>query len=253
MRTPILLSAVVLALSGPGCGGGSTAGGGSVPADGFPARFASTWCAMMMKCCQAAGGTGDSACEAEVAAEMTARGTSAAADGAAWNATAAGQCLDMLGRADCASTDVAKLVAMLDICDDIWTGVVPPGGACMTYSSCAELPVSGGASAGASCVNSMCVAVVRQPPGAACSTATTMLCDPLQAECAGGVCVALPTNGQSCAGSCHTGSACMGGVCMPLHLAGALCSVDNDCASGRCVGGTCASVLAASDDYCTLP
>ena len=42
--------------------------------------------------------------------------------------------------------------------DDAGVEVVPPGGACMTYSSCAELPVSGGASAGASCVNSMCVA-----------------------------------------------------------------------------------------------
>ena len=104
--------------------------------------------------------------------------------------------------ADCASADLARLVDLLDVCDDTWKGVVPPGGACMTYASCAEPAVTGGASAGASCVNSMCVQVVRQPAGAPCSQTppVVLTCNPLLAACGTGVCVALPGAGEACAG-----------------------------------------------------
>src|SRR6185503_5762355 len=122
-------------------------------------------------------------------------------------------CLQRVRAADCAGTDVAALVALVGVCDDIWTGVVPAGGACRTYASCAEPPVSGGATAGSSCVNSVCVAIVRQPAGATCSTATTMMCDPLVAACSGGVCVALPGNGEACTGDCRSGSRCTAGMC----------------------------------------
>jgi hypothetical protein len=254
MRSPSLLVAVTLWLSMSGCGGGSGPSGGTpVSAVDFPLKFAAAWCGLTKSCCEASGGTFDLMCEAGVVTGMTTQGMEAAADGAMWDAATAGRCLDGLGKADCAGTDVAKLVAMLDVCDDVWKGVVPPGGPCMTYSSCAEPSVSGGATAGASCVNSMCVPVVRQPVGSACSTATTMQCDPLAATCTGGACVALPGNGAACTGECRAGLKCTAGTCVALLAAGAACSADSDCASDRCSAGRCASVLAVSGDYCTLP
>ena len=254
MRSPSVLVAVTFWLSMSGCGGGGSSGGTPVSAADFPAKFATAWCSLTKSCCESSGGTADAVCETEIAADMTAQGNEAAADGAMWDAATAGRCLDELRKSDCAGTDIAKLVALLDVCDDIWKGVVPPGGACMTYSSCAEPAVSGGATAGASCVNSMCVPVVRQPVGAACSTTvTTMLCDPLAATCTAGACVALPGSGAACTGECRAGLKCTGGTCVALLAAGAACSADSDCAADRCVGGKCASVLAVSGDYCTLP
>jgi hypothetical protein len=43
----------------------------------------------------------------------------------------------------------------------------------------------------------VCISVVRLPVGATCSTGTTMVCDGLTASCTGGVCVALPGNGEA--------------------------------------------------------
>lgn len=263
MRTRSLLLAIALGLGLPAAGCGSSSPGdpdGGTPgsADDFPARYATAWCAMSKRCCEGAGGTYDADCEAAVATEVMAHGTEAMADGATWDATTAGRCLDAIEAADCAETGVAELVAMVNTCSDTWTGVVPPGGACMTYGSCAEPAVSGGATAGASCVNSMCVQVVRQPAGAPCSDTTSgpllTLCDPLEGVCTGGVCVALPGNGEACTGACRSGSRCTGGVCAALLAAGADCSAGSECASDACNGGRCASVLAASlDDHCTLP
>jgi hypothetical protein len=254
MRLPSLALALTLCgVAAASCGGGSAAGGTPVSAADFPARFASDWCAMMKRCCEMSGGAADQTCEATIAAEMTVRAADAVADGAIWDPATAGQCLAGLRAADCTGTDVAKLLAMVDVCDDIWKGVVPPGGACRTYYSCAEPLVSGGATAGASCVNATCVQAVRQPVGAACSTSPMMTCNPLEAACSGGVCVALPGNGAACSGDCRSGLRCTGGMCLPLLGAGAACAVNSDCASDRCSGGKCASVLAASDDACTLP
>jgi len=255
MRISSHITALALCgLSAVGCGGSSSGGGTPVSAADFPARFASDWCAMMKRCCETSGGTADQACETMTAAQLTAEGNDAVADGATWNAAAAEQCLQRVRGADCAGTDVPKLVALVDLCADIWTGVVPPGGACRTYLSCAEPPVSGGATAGSSCGNSVCIAVVRQPVGATCSTtATTMLCDPLAATCSGGVCVALPGLAEECHGECLPGLRCTTYLCGRLLGAGDACNANNECASERCSGGKCASVLAVSDDYCTLP
>jgi len=254
MRTPSLVVAVALWFPIIGCGGGSSSGGTPVSAADFPAKFASAWCSLTKSCCEMSGGTADAVCETETAAEMTTHGNEATADGATWDAATAGRCVDELRKATCAGTDAAKLVAMLDVCDDVWKGIVPPGGACQTYYSCAEPPVSGGATAGASCVNSMCVPVVRQPAGAACSTTTTtMLCDPLAATCTDGICVELPATGAACTGACRLGSQCTGGTCVARLAPGSACSAHADCASDWCSGGQCASVLAVSGDYCTFP
>jgi hypothetical protein len=250
VKTRAIIAATVLAA---GCGGGTGAGGGTpVPAAEFPARFASAWCGLIQRCCQASGGTPTNVCEADITAEITAMGTEAAADGATWEAGIAGQCLAAIATADCAGTNVQALVALLNTCDDTWRGIVPAGGACMTYASCAELPVSGGATAGASCVNSMCVPVVRQPVGAPCDN-TTFVCDAFTGGCAGGMCVAIPGPGQACAGDCRVGSTCRNNVCDPLLGLGAACTVDNDCISDRCSAGKCASTFATEAAYCTLP
>ena len=104
------------------------------------------------------------------------------------------------------ATNTDALRGLVDTCDDTWRGVIPPGGPCETYAACAEPAVSGGASAGASCVNSICVQVVRQPAGASCND-TMMACDPFAATCVSGTCAALPGAGEACAGSCRGGFA----------------------------------------------
>jgi hypothetical protein len=233
-----------------GCGGGS--GGAPVPASEFPARFAAGWCGLMQRCCQASGGTSAGACEADLMAQTTSTATQATAAGATWDAAAAGRCLEGIRAADCAGANVATLVALLDSCDDTWIGVVPAGGACTTHASCAEPQVSGGATAGASCVNAMCVPIVRQPVGATCDS-TMRLCNPLEGACGGGVCVALPGPGQPCDGDCKVGARCRNNVCEALLAMGATCAADADCLSDRCSAGKCASTLASEAEYCTLP
>jgi hypothetical protein len=247
-----LLIAFVLLVSTAGCGGSGTSGGTPVSAADFPARFASAWCALLRGCCLESGGTSDSACEAGVAAELTSLGNDAVADGATWDASHAGRCLDLVRAADCAVTDGAKLIALIDVCGDIWTGTVPAGGACRTYESCARPAAIGNARVGASCANSVCFQVATQPPGGGCND-STMLCDQVQGACSSGICVAHPADGQACTASCRLGSECTGGVCAPLRAAGATCAVNSDCASDKCSGGKCASALAATGDYCTLP
>jgi len=244
-----IVGAVVLAT---GCGGGSGAGGTPVSESEFPSKFASAWCGLQQRCCVASGGTSTGSCEADLTASVTDIGVKATADGATWDGAKAGRCLDGIRAADCAGADAAALFALLDTCDDTWTGAVPAGGACMTYASCAELPVSGGATAGASCVNSKCVPVVRQPAGATCDS-TTRLCNPLEGACSAGMCVALPGPGQACNGDCKAGSRCRNNVCEALLGMGATCAADSDCVSDRCGGGKCASAFAAEAEYCALP
>ena len=141
--------------------------------------------------------------------------------------TTAGRCLDTVGAADCAGTDAAALVALLNTCDDTWIGAVPPGGACMTYASCAELPVSGGASAGAkSRVNSMCVPVVRQPVGATCDN-TTFVCNPLEGGCAGGRLRRASGPGSGMQRRLQDGSRCTNNVCAALLGMGAACAANS--------------------------
>ena len=258
MRIPfrvIIVTASWLVVTG--CGGS----GGQKPADpiavgDFPIAFASAWCDLLHRCCLSSGGVpDDGACESAIPAQITSIGAQAAADGATWDGLIAGQCIAGIQAADCATADLARLVDLLDVCDDPWKGVVPPGGACMTYASCAEPAVSGGASAGASCVNAMCVQVLRQPIGAPCSQTppTVMTCDPLQAACGGGVCMALPGAGEACTGACRSGWRCASDVCVPQLAAGQACSVDSECISESCRGGRCTSVFVSDAEYCTLP
>ena len=190
-------------------------------------------------------------CEADIAAGLVTTGAQAAAGGATWEASAAGRCLDAIARADCGATNTAALRDLIDSCDDTWRGVIPPGGACQTYAACAEPAVSGGASAGASCVNSICVQVVRQPAGAACND-TMLTCDPFAGACVSGTCTALPGPGQTCTGSCSPGSRCTANVCVSLLAFGATCTSDSECQSDRCRGGRCISTFVETE-YCTLP
>jgi hypothetical protein len=206
----------------------------------------------MQRCCQASGGSSAGTCEADVMAQVMSIGTKALADGATWDGAAAARCLDAVRLADCAQTDLPALVALANTCGDTWTGVVPAGGACQTYASCAEPAVSGGATAGASCANSMCVPIVRQPAGGHCDNAT-FVCDSLLSACSGGTCVALPGPGESCSGGCRSGSRCTGGTCTALLAMGAACAANSDCVSDKCSGGHCASALVSDGEYCALP
>lgn len=253
MRNFLTLCAATPWLLFAGCGGGSGQNSDPIAVDAFPARFASAWCGMLERCCRASGGTASGACEADALARITNIQTEAAADGALWDGAVAARCLGDIAAADCASADAVAVRKLLDDCSDTWMGVVPPGGACQTYESCAEPPVSGGASAGASCVNSVCVQVVRQPPGAACS-GTTLTCDPLLATCESASCVALPGPGEACSGPCRTGSRCTAGMlCGALLATGQTCVSNSECASDKCAGARCASIYVSDAEYCTLP
>jgi hypothetical protein len=224
-----------------------------VSADDFPALYAAAWCGMFERCCQFSGGTSEGTCTADIGSEVTARGTQAAADGAIWNGDVAARCLDAIEGADCAGTNTAALLELVATCDDTWSGVIPPGGPCQYHESCAEPPVSGGASAGASCVNGMCAAVVRLPAGAECSELDPLqVCNPTVAECVSGICEALPEDAQPCTDSCRPGSRCRDGMCEALLAGGETCAADNECASDRCSAGQCASSFVETE-YCTLP
>jgi hypothetical protein len=257
MLTRFLALALGLCLVTASCGGsgGDDSGDRQQAAAGdFPARYASGWCALTERCCQESGGIPEGECESEIQAQVTLLGEEAAAEGATWNAGAAGLCLDALASADCAYVDLILLRELLDVCADTWNGVVPPGGACQTYASCAEPDVTElepGTSVGASCVNSTCVQVIRQPFGAPCSDDSLMLCDPFVATCDAGVCVALPdVVGQPCTDDCREGLACNDGTCTAKLTMGEACTVDSECVSDRCSAGQCVSVLAG--DYCAL-
>ena len=251
MRGVFIWCAATVWLPAVGCGG-SAHENAPIAADEFPSRFAAAWCGLLQKCCLASGATAAGSCEADALARITNIGTQAAADGATWDGVGAARCLAEIASADCASVDVAALRKLVDGCGDTWFGVIPPGGACQTYEACAKPAVSGGASAGASCVNAVCVQVVRQPPGAACS-GTTVTCDPLLATCVSGSCVAVPGAGESCSGSCRSGLSCTAGVCQPRLAMGEACASDGECASGKCSGARCASIYVADGEYCTLP
>lgn len=231
-----------------GCGDGE-----SIPPDEFPDRFAAAICASVDRCCLASGGTARGTCEADTRADVVRRAGEAEADGATWDGAAAARCIDLLSSIDCASFDAPALRDLNLTCNLAWTGVVPPGGACRTGSSCAVPDASDEAIGGASCFNDVCVQVVLQPPGAACSSSTLQSCDPYAASCIGGTCVALPGPGESCSESCRSDSRCADGTCVALLDMGQPCSSPAQCRGGTCSGGTCASGLIGDGDYCALP
>lgn len=249
---------VVLALGLMGCGGGDGGGGGGDGGSGvtptpasFPGQFAEAWCGLLSRCCLASGGTDKVGCQAGTGNRVSGIATQASADGAAWNGAVAARCLQLLATADCAAIDPIQQRDLLDVCNDTWDGVIPPGGTCQTYVSCAEPAVSGGAVAAASCVNMKCVVAVAQPPGAACPTGVS--CDRYRASCQAQTCVALPGPGQQCTGDCLLGARCMTGMCVALQTTGQTCSSDGQCVSDKCRGGRCSSPFVADGEYCQLP
>jgi len=223
MRRSPTVWVVMLWLPMAGCGG-SGQNGDPVAVDAFPGRFATAWCGLLQRCCQASGGATNGTCEGDTLARSTNVNSEAAAAGATWDSAGAGRCLSAIAAADCTSADPVALRKLLDDCSDTWVGMTPPGGACQTYEACAKPAVSGGATGGASCVNSICLQVVRQPPGGTCSASSTVTCDPLLATCESGTCVALPGPGQPCTGSCRSGARCTAGTCEALLATGSSCT-----------------------------
>jgi hypothetical protein len=252
MRTRFVMVVLALGLAAASCGGGGGAGVGPVAAADFPMRFASDWCGLLARCCVASGGAATSTCATDTEARIAQIATEATSQGATFDSAAAGKCLSGLSALTCEATDPVALLAALDACNNPWVGVVPPGGACMTYASCAKPPASAGTRVGASCVNGICVQAVAVGVGAACSTTmTTMVCDARVGACQAGVCTALPGSGEACTGSCKPGLRCTAGTCAARAAMGATCTADSDCASDICSGGKCASAFAG--DECTLP
>jgi hypothetical protein len=103
---------------------------------------------------------------------------------------------------------------------------------CQAQLGCLPLP-DGGAECGA-----------RQPAGASCSSSRQCQLD---AECSAGACAPRPLLGQACGpgvtcleGLCGAGYAADGGgLCVPLLGPGRACTLDWQCASGRCSLGSC--------------
>ncbi|MBL8952203.1 MAG: hypothetical protein JNK82_15580 [Myxococcaceae bacterium] len=81
----------------------------------------------------------------------------------------------------------------------------------------------------------------RQAPSGSCSVDRD--CQ-LLSRCVGGVCLRLPMLNEVCTDvkACLVGPCVSDGgtsVCVEKFVAGARCSADSDCASGRCVGAIC--------------
>ncbi len=255
MRPRFALIGLAWGLLPIGCGGSDE---DADSAADFSARYAGAWCSLQARCCQQAGGMPEGGCEAGAESLIAMVAEEAQATGATWDGAAAERCLDAVRNADCALPERILQLELADACDDVWQGVVPPGGACRSEVSCAKPEVSDGASAAVSCVNSTCVQAVRQPIGAPCSADGTLVCDSLVATCQAGSCVALPELGQACSGECRAGAECSNGVCVSLLADGEACSYNLQCRSELCYyescqSGTCTTTCQAVFAYCAIP
>lgn len=184
----------------------------------FASRYADLICPRLSPCCQATGQSNDvSACKRFI---KLLSGTSS---GTKFNQDAADACLAALADWSCTEQEP-------DVCDNVLSGTVAPGGSCDSNTDCAA-PVEGGVTCqidyGSGTSKGTCkvepVPAAGQPCGAESSTATEhFVCDQDPAFfCDSGTCKARAAVGEACEGY---------GACLP----DAYC--DTSGASWTCVG-----------------
>jgi hypothetical protein len=170
--------------------------------------------------------------------------------GARFDVEAAESCLADLENRSCEEDALNLLAGFLPDCRSAWRGQAELGEACQVRLDCLA---QGDESV--SCIEGECSALEALFLGRECDPkSTTVLCPAGFSRCDARsmTCLALPAEGESCAGDCRVGYICHEGVCqLEAGLAGSDCTAANECQNGQCAGGRCASMLVGS--YCAFP
>jgi hypothetical protein len=270
---------------------------GSVQTSDLAVQIAAAHCEGIAACCIAGGFSSDTAgCKASMQAQLNAFLTVHFADSyQSYDAAAAGRCVDAYRAAMTACTNRPLSQAISSACDAMFVGTVALGGPCTTSNDCIQNDTNSvSCDAGICAVSTASISMTNAPrgtlgqacrstcedsgnggsgcSGSAVASSATAVCWVNDGLVCGssGTCVAVPTLGQSCAGSyhCATGSYCNGNTCAqqvttgscsssssacasssycdsttmqctPKKADGAACNGDSECTGGDCLGDRC--------------
>jgi hypothetical protein len=186
------------------CGGGD---GDGIAFEALDEALADVFCTKLYACCSDAeamqfgmilGFTDEATCrtstQMDLAEQYAEDQTNIDMGLYSYDGGAASTCLDQIANVECALFFADRGV---DACDRIFEGNTPNGSACTDDEECQS---------------SYCVI----------------------GEMGMGTCMALPGNGQQCAGTCADGLGCISGTCGPLKANGQTCEFSRECESGVC-------------------
>ena len=225
----------------------------------FRERFPTQVCAQLASCCNGVGAPiDDAACQAEaseVAEEMREEGVS-------YDGAAAAACLKAFS--DALSRCALPGEGTSDICDSIYVGTIPEGGACQSSDQCAGdaacEPNATGALvcvtyqsaprgvAGEGCYGtcegdpSAPCAVPALPPGSETGGKLCYVSDGLHCDFTTFVCAPVPAVGEPCPDYyCGAGAYCdeLTGTCRQAVPNGAACELSSQCRIRQCNDGVC--------------
>lgn len=214
---------------GSGSGGTSFGPGTPVAAVALGSTLANAYCPSIAACCASAGIAQDAnTCTTTLRTELEAQiNLELANPKIAYDAAAAGRCVEAYRAAARACTDRALSDQVRQLCK-VFSGTVPPGGACAASKECAT-PATGYVS----CDTAVCVV---HPDQFGRDSVHAKAGEPCSATCSG------DAQSSSCSGSAST-SATVGGTCWLED--GLYCAADNTCESSPKIGQPC-----AGNEYC---
>jgi hypothetical protein len=230
----------------------------------FRERFPTQLCAQIANCCDRVGAPiNEAACRLSA---QDAISDPPQAAGVNYDGAAAAKCLSAYTTAF-SSCSLPK-EADIDVCDSIYVGSVPEGGACVESDQCAndgycELDASGaqvcvnynGVPAPRGAAGDVCWGTCEGDPSEPCagpapapgSGPTGAYCytaDGLQCDFATSTCTTLPAVGEPCPNYyCGAGAYCddFSVTCREARPDGAPCEYGSQCQSGECEGTACGS------------
>jgi len=147
--------------------------------------------------------------------------------------------------ADCASSPEGPVICYGDRCMVQLAGTEGDGPCFITGGDRPTTSYTCDAASGLYCDRETNTCAPHAAPGERCPTSSA--CDPASAMCSGGLCYALPGEGEAClngiqgaGGYCRPGTVCdrTTVVCGPGLPEGSACN-GSECASGICDAGTC--------------
>ncbi len=283
-----------IGLLGFGCSSSDngSAATASVPLDQLPQRFSSALCDALEPCCKTDQiAYSSSKCKQEATREFTDLVTSNTAIGAAYDPSAAGECLNSM------LASLKSCVAIGDgptspACQRLFFASFPKGAYCLSDEECAShncefggVELSGRGLCSAFSASSDAPAQLDEPCDGECfagNDSCPYSVDGVGAYCHASdglfcatdsqTCIALPAIGDDCSSlPCVTGAYCNAdGVCKPRHASGPCidnidqaCSSDSYCnapgitAAGECVakkpdGYACTTNEECKNDKCNL-
>jgi hypothetical protein len=246
---------------GTGSGGTSSGPGTPVAAAALGSTLANAYCPSIAACCASAGIAQDpSSCTTTLRTQLDAQiSLQLGNPKIAYDAAAAGRCVEAYRAAASACTDRALSDQVHRLCQ-VFSGTVPPGGACATSKECTS-PATGYAS----CDTAVCVvhpddfnsnsvhAKAGEPCSSTCSgdahssacSGTASTSSTASASCwledglycaADNTCQATPKIGQPCAdlNYCEAAGHCESGTCVADTATGACTSTDGCIATAYC-------------------